>query len=79
MTQSENAVLLRELAEARELLRSRRNRQKGKRVALQREVVFSTQEVLENIPHAIALPDDYNQHIWREHDVRERAGTGREG
>ena len=34
MTQSENAVLRRELAEARELLRSRKNRRKGKRVAL---------------------------------------------
>ncbi|KAM0711415.1 hypothetical protein Q7P35_002155 [Cladosporium inversicolor] len=47
MTQSENAVLRRELAEARELLRSRKNRRKGKRVALQGKFVFSTQEVLE--------------------------------
>jgi hypothetical protein len=46
MTQSENAVLRRELAEARELLRSRKNRRKGKRVALQGKFVFSTQEVL---------------------------------
>jgi hypothetical protein len=34
MTQSETAVLRRELAEARELLRSRKTRRKGKRVAL---------------------------------------------
>jgi hypothetical protein len=34
MTQSENVVLHRELAEARELLRSRKSRKKGKRVAL---------------------------------------------
>jgi hypothetical protein len=47
MTQSENAVLRRELAEARELLRSRKTRRKGKRVALQGKFVFSTQEVLE--------------------------------
>lgn len=47
MTQSENAVLRRELAEARELLRSHKNRRKGKRVALQGKFVFSTQEVLE--------------------------------
>jgi hypothetical protein len=47
MTQSENAVLRRELAEARELLRSRKNRRQGKRVALQGKFVFSTQEVLE--------------------------------
>jgi hypothetical protein len=47
MTQSENAVLRRELAEARELLRSRKNHRKGKRVALQGTFVFSTQEVLE--------------------------------
>ena len=47
MTQSENAVLRRELAEARGLLRSRKNRRKGKRVALQGKFVFSTQEVLE--------------------------------
>jgi hypothetical protein len=40
-------VLRRELAEARELLRSRKNRRKGKRVALQGKFVFSTQEVLE--------------------------------
>jgi hypothetical protein len=47
ITQSENAVLRRELTEARELLRSRKNRRKGKRVALQGKFVFSTQEVLE--------------------------------
>lgn len=47
MTQSENAVLRRELAEARELLHSRKNHRKGKRVALQGKFVFSTQEVLE--------------------------------
>jgi hypothetical protein len=34
MTQSENVVLHRELAEAREFLRSRKSRKKGKRVAL---------------------------------------------
>jgi hypothetical protein len=47
MTEIENAVLRRELAEARELLRSRKNCRKGKRVALQGKFVFSTQEVLE--------------------------------
>ena len=40
-------MLRRELAEARELLRSRKNRRKGKRVPLQGKFVFSTQEVLE--------------------------------
>jgi hypothetical protein len=47
MTQSENAVLRRGLAEAKELLRSRHNCRKGKKVALQGKFVFSTQEVLE--------------------------------
>lgn len=47
MTQSENVVLRRELAEARDLLRTRKSRRKGKRVALQGKFVFSTQEVLE--------------------------------
>lgn len=46
-TQSENAILRRELAEARDLLHSRNSRKKGKRVALQGKFVFSTQEVLE--------------------------------
>lgn len=32
-----------------------------------------------DIPDAIALPDDYNEHIWREHDVRERVNAGCEG
>ena len=46
-TQSENAMLRRELAEAQALLRSRKRRTTGKRVALQGKFVFSTQEVLE--------------------------------
>jgi hypothetical protein len=47
MTQSENVVLRRELAEASELLLSRKNCRKGKRVALQGKSMFSTQEVLD--------------------------------
>ena len=46
-TLSENAMLRRELAEARTLLRSRKSRKNGKRVALQGKFVFSTEEVLE--------------------------------
>lgn len=46
-TQSENAMLRRELAEAQALLRSRKRSTTGKRVALQGKFVFSTQEVLE--------------------------------
>ena len=46
-TQSENVMLRRELAEARALLRSRKSRKSGKRVALQGKFVFSTQEVFE--------------------------------
>jgi hypothetical protein len=46
-TQSENAMLRRELAEVHALLRSRKSHKKGKRVALQGKFVFSTQEVLE--------------------------------
>jgi hypothetical protein len=42
-TQSENAMLRRELAEARALLHSRNSHKKGKRVALQGKFVFSTQ------------------------------------
>ena len=40
-------MLRRELAEARALLRSRKSRKSGKRVALQGKFVFSTQEVFE--------------------------------
>jgi hypothetical protein len=45
-------VLRGELAEARELPRSRKNCKKGKRVALQGKFVFSTQVVLETARQA---------------------------
>jgi len=47
MTQSKNAVLHRDLTEAMELSRSRQDRRRGKKVALQGKFVFSTQDVLE--------------------------------
>lgn len=46
-TQSELATVRKELADTRELLRTRKARKTGKRVALKGRFVFSTQEVLE--------------------------------
>ncbi|KYG41202.1 hypothetical protein M433DRAFT_159330, partial [Acidomyces richmondensis BFW] len=46
-TQSELATVRKELANIRELLRTRKARKTGKRVALKGRFVFSTQEVLE--------------------------------
>jgi hypothetical protein len=44
---TENAVLRRELAEAKEFLRSPQNRRKGGRVVAQSKFLLSTEEVLE--------------------------------
>ena len=46
-TQSENVTLRKRLAEQEELLRTRKARKKGKRVALKGRFVFSTEEVLQ--------------------------------
>ena len=46
-TQSENVILRKALADTQALLRKRKERKKGKRVALKGRFVFSTQEVLE--------------------------------
>jgi hypothetical protein len=51
-TSSENALLRRELTEARELLRVRKERKEGKRVAIKGKFVFNTQEILELIEEA---------------------------
>jgi hypothetical protein len=51
-TSSENALLRRELTEARELLRVRKERKKGKRVAIKGKFVFNTQEILELVEEA---------------------------
>jgi hypothetical protein len=51
-TSSENALLRRELTEARELLRVRKERKKGKRIAIEGKFVFNTQEILEVIEKA---------------------------
>ena len=53
-TTSENALLRKEIAEARELLRVRRERKKGKRVAIKGKFVFNTQEILELVEEAEA-------------------------
>jgi len=45
--QSENALLRKRLADAESLLQARKQRKKGKRIALQGKFVFSTQEVLD--------------------------------
>ncbi|KYG39763.1 hypothetical protein M433DRAFT_79491, partial [Acidomyces richmondensis BFW] len=45
--QSENALLRKRLADAELLLQARKQRKKGKRIALKGKFVFSTQEVLE--------------------------------
>jgi hypothetical protein len=46
-TTLENALLQKENAEYRELLRVRRERRKGKHVAIKGKFVFNTQEILE--------------------------------
>ena len=46
MAQSENVTLRKELKAQEELLRTRQNRRKGKRVALKGKFVLSTDEVL---------------------------------
>ena len=46
-TQSENVLLRKQLADTQALLRKRKERKKGKRVALKGRFVFSTQEVLD--------------------------------
>jgi hypothetical protein len=53
-TTSENALLRKENAEYRELLRVRKERKKGKRVAVKGKFVFNTQEILEVVEKAEA-------------------------
>jgi hypothetical protein len=53
-TTSENALLRREVNEARELLRVRKERKKGKRVAIKGKFVFNTQEILGLVKEAEA-------------------------
>jgi len=51
-TTSENALLRKEVTEARELLRVRKERKKGKRVAVKGKFVFNTKEILELVEEA---------------------------
>jgi hypothetical protein len=53
-TSSENALLRRELTEARELLRVRKGRKKGKRVVIKGKSVSNTQKILELVEEAEA-------------------------
>jgi hypothetical protein len=53
-TTSEVALLRKELTEARELLRVRKERKKGKRVAVKGKFVFNTKEILEIVKRAEA-------------------------
>ncbi|KAM0708863.1 hypothetical protein Q7P35_002899 [Cladosporium inversicolor] len=53
-TTSEVALLRKELTEARELLRVRKERKKGKRVAVKGKFVFNTKEILELVEEAEA-------------------------
>jgi len=53
-TTSENALLRKENAEYRELLRVRKERTKGKRVTIKGKFVFNTKEVLELVEEAEA-------------------------
>jgi hypothetical protein len=53
-TSSKNTLLRRELIEARELLRVRKERKKGKRVAIKGKLVFNTKEILELVEEAEA-------------------------
>ncbi|KAM0709946.1 hypothetical protein Q7P35_002308 [Cladosporium inversicolor] len=51
-TTSENTLLRKELTEARELLRVRKERKKGKRVVVKGKFVFNTKEILELVEEA---------------------------
>jgi hypothetical protein len=51
-TTSENALLRKEVTEARELLRVRKERKKGKRVVVKGKFVFNTKEILELVEEA---------------------------
>ena len=51
-TTSENALLRKENTEFRELLRVRKERKKGKRVAVKGKFVFNTKEILELVEEA---------------------------
>jgi hypothetical protein len=53
-TSAKIALLRKEVNEARELLRLRRERKKGKRVAIKGKFVFNTQEILELVEEAEA-------------------------
>jgi hypothetical protein len=53
-TTSENTLLRKENAEFRELLRVRKQRKKGKRVAVKGKFVFNTKEILELVEKAEA-------------------------
>ena len=53
-TTSENALLRKENAEFRELLQVRRERKKGKRIAIKGKFVFNTEELLEIVENAEA-------------------------
>jgi hypothetical protein len=53
-TTSGNALLRKELTEARELLRVRKERKKGKRAAVKGKFVFNTKEILEPVEEAEA-------------------------
>jgi hypothetical protein len=53
-TTSENDLLRKENAECRELLRVRKERKKGKRVAIKGKFVFNTQEILGLVEEAEA-------------------------
>ena len=51
-TTSENALLRKEVTEARELLRVRKERKKGTRVVVKGKFVFNTKEILELVEEA---------------------------
>ena len=51
-TTSENALLRKEITEYKELLRVRKERKKGKRVAIKGKFVFNTKEILELVEEA---------------------------
>jgi hypothetical protein len=53
-TTSENTLLRKELTKARELLRVRKERKKGKRVVVKGKFVFNTKEILELVEEAEA-------------------------
>jgi hypothetical protein len=53
-TTSENALLRKEITEYKELLRVRKERKKGKRVAIKGKFVFNTKEILELVEEAEA-------------------------